>query len=223
MSFFYNSLLYIGAGLDVQTLLHFPFVRKFVLLDGAPMCEFGDPEPLLYGDYTPDTWYKKEFIARLFESFQEKNFQYARTDTFGRVWAEEANERLYFQDLDSYPFHLPTRIQFMHPTKRLANYYVSAPFQEKMSPEVELAVKLSDAVLIKGFVPGPTFAHHCQTPKTWFIHENYQGTGEWQENNILATIKRAGKKTYRKLVKRAYMFHNEGFLTEIEDIRAFLS
>lgn len=219
----FDSLLYIGAGVDVQTLTQIPFVRKFILIDGLPMCEYGDPEPLLYMPHTPDTWYSETFIQKLFDQMGARLFKFVRTDTFDRHWKSASNEKLYSNDIDKYPFSYPTLIQFEHPCEKYIDYYASAPFGPGNVPEVQRAAEQAEAVLIKGHVPDQTLITYCQRPKTWFLHVSCRGTGIYQEpHSVLSVIWRMPDLDYRRVVKQAFEITDAGKITEIADIRYYL-
>lgn len=151
MNYNVEKILYLGAGLHLDPVMHFPNVKEFVFIDTLPRNEFDLPNKLHTNHY------KEQFITKLVTKFVDSSFTAVDVETLDDTYANtlmNCKQKIYYKFHRLPEFILPTLITFVnHNTSQLVKYYVSTNILYNMTYILKQDINTSDAVIVKDYSP----------------------------------------------------------------------
>ncbi len=162
------SLLYIGAGTDVQVVKYFPQVEKFVFIDTQPRSEFDSVNSYEH------LFYRKRFCPELISNLETNGFILKKVTTLNNYYYKSIfnfKQMIYFKFIKfRLPEYInPTVLLFQnHHTNQIIKYYVSTNILTNMCKELEKDIRESDGLIVSGYHPNDILFQYMDIPKKFF-------------------------------------------------------
>jgi cytochrome c2 len=172
----FNKILYIGSGLDLKPISHFPDTKEFVYVDTLPRSEWDDYNYM--GDGLREDLYSSSFLMNLCDICTTNNF-----------------ELLYFTELDPkfykkimtcsqrfiYKFKPKKLPKYINPhlitfvnrnTGQKLKYYFSTNIEKYMDKVLLQDIIDSDALIVSGYWPKQKVLQYFHGPKIYIGYSN---------------------------------------------------
>ena len=176
-----KKLLYIGAGLHIDPLFHFPETKEFIFVDTLPRSEFDKNR------FDP-IYYRTKFTTELIKNCKRKDFfLVGEPKILNKQYTSNIltfSQKIYywFTNLEKeYPFICPTLLTFYnYNTKQTLKYYISTNLRYNMPNEQLIDdLKSCDGLIVSGHAPDEVLKNYITFPlnfigysDTVYIYEN---------------------------------------------------
>lgn len=164
-----NKILYIGAGLDIKVVKHFPKTSTFVFVDVEPRCTHfeNDINPIFNKQM-----YNSKFENLLISTCKELGFVLDSSHEMDPKYYKKivSTFRYYFL---SWFYPLPTNINptmlvfFNKETSQKIIYYMSTNILLNMNSYLEHDIHSSDGIIVSGYHPHSKLLDYFKHPKTF--------------------------------------------------------
>lgn len=140
-----DTYLYIGAGIDIQPLLHFPFVELFICIDSQPFSDYGR------GQVFDAEMYRYDFIEQLINSYAQIGFA--------------LSSRKLYNDKNIYIF-------WNKKTHQHIKYYTSTDILYNLNPELIADIQQTTALIVSRYFPHKVLLDYIQPPIDFYGYDN---------------------------------------------------
>lgn len=147
-----SKLLYIGAGLDLNPLKHFPNTREFVFIDTLPRSEFDSDT------FVPE-YFNSNFVSKLISGIKMFGFEFEYMEEldskyFVSILSLGQRIRWINQVKQTFPQINPTLIVFYnHKTSQEVKYYLSTNIMKNICSKLVADIETSTGLIISGYHP----------------------------------------------------------------------
>lgn len=184
-----NQILYVGAGLHIDCVNHFPNTKEFVFVDTQPRSEF---------DSTTfhRTFYRNFFFEELIEEFNYNGFRLLDTREIETTYHTRLltwTQRLYYMCFVKLPHINPTLLTLVNDlTGQTIRYYISTNIKYNFADELTKDIMDSDALIVSGYFPHKSLYRYfgVNRPKTFigYSKTSFQIRAEADEDSIIAVL-----------------------------------
>lgn len=221
-----NKILYVGSGLHITPVTHFPETKYFVFVDSQPRSQFDSSHPKFYNEF-----YRPYFINDLIAMCQHYGFiveSYSVLDKnyYKKVISKKWQCSSWFYKIPS--DINPTVLNFKNnKTKQSIRYYVSTNIKFNMNKVLENDIATSDGLIVSDYFPEIDILSYFSRPKTFFGYTNtcYNISSSFSsdtDNTILYFLHHSICNTLYYF-KEFYMIHDDsGIIIKCEDFNSFL-
>ncbi len=163
-----SSLLYIGAGIDVDVTKYFPQVEKFILIDIQPRSEHDR------ADSFDPLFYRDRFYPKLIESTKTNGFTLIKTKILDTQYYNKIfslRQKIYYTIFRyQMPKYInPTLLTFRNDsTNQTIKYYISTNIHSNMNTELERDIRESDGLIVSGHNPNDKLLEFIDIPKIFY-------------------------------------------------------
>lgn len=152
-----SKILYVGAGLHVETLTHFRHTPEFVFIDNCPRGDVANGKYFI-------GFYCTIFYDRLIKQCKEHGFN---LETMEVLDSEYYKTLKIYGDMSvdryKYRFINPHRMTFINATRdQILRYYISTDLRCNIIPEVISDIETVDALIISGYYPSKEILNHIR-------------------------------------------------------------
>ena len=167
-----TKLLYIGAGLDLNPLKHFPNTKNFVFVDTLPRSEFDS-------DTFIPVYFHKNFIEQLTSKIKLYGFEFEyseQTDPkyFTSIMSIAQRIKWFGRVLETFPQINPTVMVFYnYKTSQELRYYMSTNILRNIKSKLLLDIESSTGLIVSGYHPDKLILELISRPISLY---GYTGT-----------------------------------------------
>lgn len=221
-----NKILYVGAGLHIEPVKHFPETKNFVFIDSQPRSEFDSVHPKFYSGF-----YRAHFLNDLVASCQYYGFILDSFSVLDKNYYKKIITRKWYYSSWFYriPDDInPTMLVFHnHKTQQKLTYYVSTNIKYNMNQILENDIATCDSIIVSGYFPEKEILHYFVSPKTLFGYTDtcYVLNGydaEEDKNNILYFLHNCICNTQYYFTDFYMIYNNSGVIIKCQDFNHFL-
>ena len=200
-----TKLLYIGAGLDLNPLIHFTKTKEFIFVDTLPRSSFD------YSYEFNNNMYMNTFISILLKKLSINGFELETSyelepNYFTKIMSYVQRLRWIGRVKYFFPYICPYLIIFYnYKTGQKLKYYISTNIQFNMCLELEKDLKSIDGLVISGYHPNNILLNYIKEPINLYCYNKtaYKLNNEEVDNidNIIYWL-------FNNLDKVQYYFNN---------------
>jgi ssDNA-binding Zn-finger/Zn-ribbon topoisomerase 1 len=192
-----DTVVYVGAGLDVRPIRVLPNVKKFIYIDSLPATEqYGFDKK--YSQYKPN--FVNDFNRKMERLDFDWNFKYPRGKYIKPFKA------VYKKDDDTE-----------------VCYYMNASFPEQITEEIKKDVEEANILVVAGHHPHESVLDMMKSPEkimcwegTWYGNEEYDDC----EKSVIRQLYTQPQKGIKlQYYKKVYECHDFDTIAEIEAFR----
>lgn len=189
-----TKLMYIGSGLHLKSLIHFPNTKEFVFVDTQPRSEFDSKsfdKGFFRRNFIPDLILKADSFGFVLESTNELDSEY---------FTEILSFKQRFQWIgivkETWEYICPTLMVFYNfKTGQKLKYYVSTNILFNMNFDLEEDLKSSEGLIISGYHPDKKLLKYIKNQITLYCYsetgyliepdeiDNFDNIVYWMFNN----------------------------------------
>jgi hypothetical protein len=173
-----NKILYIGAGLHIKPVIHFPKTKEFVFVDTQPRNEFDSYLPKLTSKV-----YRPKFFSRLVKTCTQHGFNLESIFCIDSNYYKTIiswKKRLMYLFRKVPDFVNPTLLVFRNnKTEQIINYYISTNIKFNIRPMLRLDIESCDGLIVSGYYPEIELLRLIKCPMSFY---GYTGTCYKLEN-----------------------------------------
>lgn len=166
-----NKILYVGAGLHIMPVTHFPQTKQFIFIDSQPRSEFDSTHPKFYTGF-----YRQHFINDLIASCQHYGFIFDSYTILDKNYYKKIISRKWYYSSWFYkipPDINPTILVFINKkTKQTIRYYISTNIKFNMNKKLEDDISSCDGIIVSGYFPETILLQYFKNPKVFFGYTN---------------------------------------------------
>lgn len=189
-------MLYVGAGVDLRPIQHFPNTKNFVYVDTLPRSTCDEINYLGCG-FRSDL-YSENFMMNLFDecahlNFELVSFQEINPEFYKKIFTPK--QRIYYS---FHPKKMPSLINphvitFIHrKTQQTLKYYLSTNIEKNMNVQLSKDIMECDSIFISENIPSHKVLEYFQTPKIYIGYvngnsgkkKNYDNNGAISDSDI---------------------------------------
>jgi len=217
-----DKILYIGAGLHLVSIQHFPDTHEFVFVDTLPRNDFNDVDK-----YNSDM-YNFTFINKLNDTFVANGFECISNITLNSHYYRRimkiSTALIYTFSRD--PRYInPTLLVYTNKkTNQIVKYYISTNFRVNMCEQLSNDIITSDALIVSRFSPDMDLLNYFSnsSPKIFIGYSDtcydYSHTiGMECINTILYKLFKKHNETLNKFAKYYFINKKNGKIEFIKD------
>lgn len=218
-----NKIMYIGAGLHLSTLAHFPELREFVFVDTLPRSEFDHANANKF----VEIFYSHTFVERLKVKCQDLGFQYMASEEtdigyYSKIMNVYQRCKWFGCIKQIFPHICPTLFVFANPeTNQVLKYYMSTDIFLNMSHILRADLQTCDGLIISGYHPSQVLLRYVDLPITLFCYSKtaYDIPPEEvdDEDNIVLWLFQ-NKPFVKMFFDRIFVCDMDGVKTECSDV-----
>jgi hypothetical protein len=218
------KLLYIGAGLHIEPVKHFPQTKNFVFIDSQPRSEFDSSYPKFYSKF-----YRSNFLNDLVDSCLYYGFILDYYTVLDKTYYKKIISKKWYYT--SCIYKIPSDINpvmlvfYNSRTQQKLTYYASTNIIFNMSKTLKNDISTCDGIIVSGYFPEKEVLNYFVSPKMLF---GYTDTSyildsiSSNENNILYFL-------HNCICNRPYYFtefymvhNNSGAIIKCKDFKNFV-
>ena len=147
-----NKILYIGSGLHLDPIQHFPHTHEFVFVDTQPRNDIDDIKTLYNYDM-----YNIKFMNKLNDAFVANGFECISNITLNSHYYRrimKISMALVYTFSRNPRYINPTLLVYTNKkTNQVVKYYISTNFRVNMCEQLHNDIITSDALIVNGFSP----------------------------------------------------------------------
>jgi hypothetical protein len=144
-----DTYLYIGAGIDIQPLLHFPLVQLFICIDSQPFSEYGR------GSVFDTEMYRYYFITNLIAAYAQIGFA--------------LSSRALYNDKNIQP---ELFVFWNKETHQHIKYYTSTDILYDLNPDLITDIRQTTALIVSRYFPHKVLLDYIQQPIDFYGYDN---------------------------------------------------
>lgn len=163
-----SKILYIGTGLHIEPVLHFPFAKEFIFVDILPR------NNIEINKFNENS-YDNIFINKLIDKCAENNFKLKKTEEkdskyINNILTISQKIKYFFNKPD---YLNPTLLIFKnHITDQIIKYYISTDIEININDELKYDIEDSDGFILSGYSPTTKILDYFIQPKIFFGYSN---------------------------------------------------
>lgn len=221
-----NKILYVGAGLHIMPVTHFPQTKQFIFIDSQPRSEFDSTHPKFYNGF-----YRPHFVNDLVATCQHYGFildSYTILDK--KYYKNIISNKWYYS---SWFYKIPTDINptvlvFTNKrTKQTIRYYISTNIRFNMNNILENDIATSDGIIVSGYFPEIEILQYFIRPKVFFGYTNtcYNISSSFSsdnENTIIYFLHKCICNRQYYFIEFYMVYDDSGVIIKCEDFNSFL-
>ncbi len=166
-----SKLLYIGSGLHLEPIKHFPETKEFVFVDTQPRSEF-DVQNSFY-----DGFYRKNFYSGLMSTMDGLDFILEKTEELDSEYFTNIlslSQRISWLGnvKQTFPYICPTLLVFFnYKSGQKLKYYISTNILYNMYFDLENDIKSSDGLIVSGYHPDKILLNYLTPQINLFCYD----------------------------------------------------
>jgi hypothetical protein len=221
-----NKILYVGAGLHIEPVKHFPETKNFVFIDSQPRSEFDSFHPKFYSGF-----YRAHFLNDLVSSCQYYGFILDSFTVLDKNYYKKIITKKWYYSSWFYKIPAdinPTMIVFHNnKTQQKLTYYVSTNIKYNMNPILENDIATCDGIIISGYFPEKQILKYFVSPKVFFGYTDtgyileYDDPAE-EDNNILYFLHNCICNTQYYFTGFYMVCNDSGVILKCQDFKHFV-
>jgi hypothetical protein len=146
-----NTYLYIGAGIDIQPILHFPLAQVFICIDSQPFSEYGR------GELFDDEMYRYNFIEKLINAYTQIGFILSSRKIYHKNTNHNIQPELF--------------IFWNKGTHQHIKYYTSTDILYDLNPELINDIHQTTALIVSRYFPHKILLDYIQPPIEFYGYD----------------------------------------------------
>lgn len=163
-----NKILYLGTGLHIEPVLHFPFAKEFIFVDILPRNNFNSNK-------YDEELYDESFINNLIEKCNTNNFKLEKITEKDTKYSD--NNLSFYQKIKylfNKPKHInPSLLLFKNLINgQLIKYYISTNIEETIDNELIYDIGDADGFILSGYSPSTKVLDYFIQPKIFLGYSN---------------------------------------------------
>jgi hypothetical protein len=166
-----NKILYIGAGLNIQYVQHFPDTKNFVFIDSLPRSKSETLNP----KFNPEN-YKCNFINDLFIICNHYGFQIDSFTNLDKKYHKKIISKFWYYTSWIYKIPIdinPIRLVFFNKkTNQKISYYISTNILHNMNKILQHEINTCDGILVSEYYPENEILRYFVKPMIFFGYTN---------------------------------------------------
>jgi len=173
-----NKILYVGAGLHIMPITHFPQTKQFIFIDSQPRSEFDSVHHKFNNKF-----YRPNFVNELISICKCYGFIIDSYTIIDKKYYKYIISKKWYYSSWFYKIPIdinPTILVFINErTKQTIRYYISTNIKFNMNKILEKDIATSDGIIVSRYFPETEILHYFSTPKKFFGYTNtgYTNTG----------------------------------------------
>lgn len=217
-----NKILYIGAGLHIEPVIHFKDTKNFVFIDSQPRNEFDSYSPKL-----SNQTYKSKFFSNLLETYGKYNFHLELVYEIDKNYYKKIvswKKRFHYLFHKLPPHINPTLLIFTNNyTNQTISYYISTNIKFNMKRILLSDIESCDGLIVSGFFPDSILLQYIKKNVTFFGYTNTcYNINQYDEfadkNNIIYLLQTSSEEYFTHF----YMIIKEtGVLVKYDNFKDF--
>ena len=177
-----KKILYIGAGLDLNPIKHFPDINEFVFVDTLPSTEYDTD------NFIPDLTHSAKTLGFDFEYIKETDFKY-----FTSIMTITQRIKWIGRVLETFPQINPSvAVFYNYKTSQELKYYLSTNILRNISSKLLEDIESSTKLVVSGYHPDKLILELISKPISLYGYTNtkYNIKPEEQDNpdNMFAKL-----------------------------------
>ena len=221
-----NKILYVGAGLHIEPVKHFPSTKYFVFIDSQPRSEFDSFHPKFnfncYRDY---------FVNDLINTCKYYGFFLNSFTVLDKKYYKKImNKKWYYL---SWFYKIPPNINpamlvfYNQKTQQKLTYYISTNIKFNMHKNLENDIATCDGIIVSGYFPENEILNYFISPKVFFGYTNTiyslePDTSHEEDNNILYFLHNYICNTQYYFTEFYLVYNNSGIILKCQDFKHFI-
>lgn len=166
-----NKILYVGAGLHIRPITHFPQTKHFIFIDSQPRSEFDS----IHHKFN-NKFYRPNFVNDLISVCKYYGFNFDSYTIIDKKYYKYiiSKKWYYFSWFYKIPSDInPTILVFINETtKQTIRYYISTNIKFNMNKILENDIATSDGIIVSRYFPETEILHYFSKPKKFFGYTN---------------------------------------------------
>jgi hypothetical protein len=167
-----NKILCIGAGHNIQSVIHFSETKEFVFIDSQPRIK----NEMLYLEPKFDKKkYVSNFVNDLLLTCLYNGFELETTNIIDKTYHTKIiSKKWYSFCLQQLPKHInPTMLVFTNKkTQQKIKYYISTNINFNINPNLRHDIASSDAIIVLEYFPEINILTYFDNPKIFIGYSN---------------------------------------------------
>jgi hypothetical protein len=179
-----NKMLYVGAGYNINPVIHFPKTKMFVFIDSQPRSQHDN----IYGKYSKH-FYKNTFRDKLVKKYKEHGFILHSYRILNPNYSNEIMtwKQYILSWYESIPTDVnPSLLTFKNKeTEQTIRYYISTNIRRNLGIRLYKDIQTCDTLIISSYYPESEILNIFDSPKIFIGYNdtNYRvNTNEFNKN-----------------------------------------
>jgi len=168
-----SAYLYIGAGIDTQPLLHFPFAQLFICIDSQPFSEYGR------GSVFDAELYRYDFIETLINAYAQIGYILSSREIYYKNNNHNIQPELF--------------IFWNNETKQRIKYYTSTDILYDLNLELIEDIQQTTALIVSRYFPHKVLLDYINQPIDFYGYDttvwNYITADNSSGSELSSTMK----------------------------------
>jgi hypothetical protein len=185
-----KKLLYVGAGCNIDTILHFKDTNEFVFIDNQPR----SMDEKFSTKFNRNN-YVSEFVINLITECSKYGFTFDMDYQLDNRYYKKIlswKQRYYNNYHKRFVYINPTLLVFRNIiTNQILKYYISVNIKINVTTMLHIDIESCDGILVNGYYPEIEILKHFDKPKAFFGFTNSDYTidtstfSKETDNNII--------------------------------------
>jgi hypothetical protein len=209
----FNKILYVGCGINVDIISHFPNTKEFIFVDSQPLNKFNGAE-----FYEP--FYQHQFINIILSKLRILGFMIQSVTTLDKKYFKKIftlKQRIYYLFYNKPQYINPSLLTFYNTnTKQEVKFYVSTDINYTNILPLYADIKSCDALLISKHSPSIEYLKYILFPINFVGYSDtlYHINSNDNDKNIIQYFHR-NKKIISKYILDFYAIDKENGYIEL--------